>query len=140
MTTLIEELRLALQELMQTIGLDGSAGTAATVVPLLLLGIALNMVALSVANRVHPMRGKTRLVSVARAEARRVQVVTACVLRRIEGRETGCFGEQGTSNRLAERAKCRTAVRSGRIADRFRSGPLFPCSGRSRNIGARRTL
>jgi hypothetical protein len=125
---------------MQTIGLDGSARTAATVVPLLVLGITLNIVALGVADRVHPMRGKTQLVSVAQANARRVQTVTACVLRRIEGRETRCSAKQWASNRLAERAKCRSAARSGHIAYRFRNGLFFPCSGRSRTIGARETL
>ena len=140
MTTLMEDLRLAVQEIWQSMGFGGSASTAATVVPVLMLGIALNVIALGVVDRVHPMRGKTRLVSAARADARMVQSVTVCVLRQIEGRQSGlCSAKRGASSRLAER-KCRTATSSGRIADRSRNGFLFRCSGRSRTLGARETL
>jgi hypothetical protein len=44
MTTLLEDLRLALRQICRTIGLEG---TGATVVPLIVLGLALNLAALS---------------------------------------------------------------------------------------------
>jgi hypothetical protein len=141
MTTLMDEVRLALQELLQTIGLGGSANTAATVVPLLILGIALNVIALGIVDRVHPMRGKTRLVSVARAEARRVQAVTTCVLRQIESRERGLrSAKQWTSSQLAEKMRCRTASRSGHAAGAQRKAFAAHCSSRSYSAGARETL
>ena len=43
MTTLLEDLRVELRQMCQAVGLSG---TAASVVPLVLLGIALNVVAL----------------------------------------------------------------------------------------------
>ena len=44
MMTLFEDLRLALRQICRAIGLSG---TAATVVPLVVLGVALNIAALS---------------------------------------------------------------------------------------------
>jgi hypothetical protein len=140
MTTLMEELRLAVQEILQSMGLGGSANTAATVVPLLMLGIALNGIALGVVDRVHPMRAKTRLVCVARAEARMVQSVTVCVLRQIAGRERGpCSAKQWASSRLAEiNGRISASLRSKTV--RRRDGLAFPCGARGYPSGARETL
>jgi hypothetical protein len=140
MTTLMEELRVAVREILQSIGLGGSANTAATVVPVLMLGIALNVIALSAVDRVHPMKGKTQVVGAVRAEARLVQSVTVCVLRQIEGRERGlCSMKQWASSRLAEMVRCRISTGFSRLASRSRNRAAFPCSDRSYPVGARRT-
>ena len=141
MTTLMEELRLAVQETWQSIGLSGSANTAATVVPALMLGIVLNVIALSLVDRVHPIKGKTQVVGVVRAEAKLVQTVTVCVLRQIEGRQSGqCSMERWTSCRLSEIVKFRIAPASGHTDGRNRSGFALPCGDRSYPVGARETL
>ena len=140
MTTLMEELQLAVQEILQSIGFSGSANTGASVVPLLILGIALNLIALSVVDRVHPMKGKTRLVCVARAEARMVQSVTVCVLGQIEGRQRGtCPAKRWASARLAEiNGRIGASFRTKTV--RRRDGLAFPCGGRSYSTGAREML
>jgi hypothetical protein len=140
MTTLMEELRLAVREIWQSMGLGGSANTAASVVPALMLGLALNLIALNVVDRVHPMKGKTRLVSAARAEARMVQSVTVCVLRQIEGRQRGtCPAKRWTSARLAEmNSRIGAGLRSKAV--RCRNGLAFPCGARGYSTGARETL
>ncbi len=53
MMTLIEELRLAVLELWQTLGLERSSRTAAAVVPALVVGIVLNVIALNIACGLH---------------------------------------------------------------------------------------
>jgi hypothetical protein len=140
MTTLMEELRLAVQEILQSIGLGGSANTA-TVVPVLMLGIALNVIALGVVDRVHPIKEKARVVDAARVEFMHVQSLTVCVLRQIEGRKKGwCSAKLWTSCRVAERVKCRVATGLDRLSSRNRRGSAFPCSYRSYPNGARKTL
>jgi hypothetical protein len=134
MTTLMEELRLAVREILQSIGLGGSANAAAAVLPVLMLGIALNVIALSVVDRLHPIRA-------VRAEARLVQSVTVCVLRQIEGRERGlCSAKRWASSRLAEMVKCRISTGFGRVASRSRTRVASPCGDRSYPMGARETL
>jgi len=141
MTTLMEELRLAVREILQSIGLGGSANAAAAVLPVLMLGIALNVIALSVVDRLHPIRGKTQVVGAVRAEARLVQSVTVCVLRQIEGRERGlCSAKRWASSRLAEMVKCRISTGFGRVASRSRTRVASPCGDRSYPMGARETL
>jgi hypothetical protein len=139
MTTLMEELRLAVREILQSIGLGGSANTAAAVMPAL-LGIALNVIALGVVDRVHPMKGKTQVVGAVRAEATLVQSLTVCVLRQIEGRERGlCSMKRWASSRLGEMVKCRISTGFSRLANRSRNRTASPCSDRSYPVGARRT-
>jgi hypothetical protein len=140
MTTLMEELRLAVREILQSIGFVGSANTVATVMPVLMLGIALNVIALSVVDRVHPIKGKTQVVGVVRAEARLVQNMTVCVLRQIEGRQSGlCSMKRWASSRLAA-MKCRIATGPGLTNSRNRNGSAFPCGDRTYPMSARETL
>jgi hypothetical protein len=140
MTTLMEELRLTVREIWQSIGLSGSANTAATVVPVLMLGIALNVIALSLVDRVHPIKGKTQVVGAVRAEARLVQTVTVCVLRQIEGRQSGlCSIKRCASSRL-EMAKRRIAAFRSRAAGWHGNGLAIPCGDRSYPMGAQETL
>jgi hypothetical protein len=141
MTGLMEDIRLAVQEILQSIGLGGSASTAAAVVPVLMLGIALNLVALSAVDRVHPIRGKTHVVGAARAEVRLVQNMTICVLRQIEGREQGiCSVKRCTSNELVEKAKCRIATGLSHVVGRYGSGHALPCTGHGSATGSGKTL
>jgi hypothetical protein len=141
MTTLMEELRLTVREIWQSIGLSGSANTAATVVPALMLGIVLNVIALSLVDRVHPIKGKTQVVGVVRAEAKLVQTVTVCVLRQIEGRQSGlCSMKRCASSRLKEMAKRRIAVFGSRAAGWHGNVLAIPCGDRSYPMGARETL
>jgi hypothetical protein len=141
MTTLMEELRLAVQETWQSIGLGGSANTAATVVPALMLGIVLNVFALSLVDRVHPIKGKTQVVGVVRAEAKLVQTVTVCVLRQIEGRQQGvCSIKRCASSRLEEMAKRRIAAFRSHAAGWHGNGLALPCGDRSHPMGARETM
>jgi len=141
MTTLMEELRLAVQEILQSIGLGGSTNTAATVVPVLILGIVLNVIALSLVDRVHPLKGKTQVAGVVRAEARYVQSMTVCLLRQIEGRRGGtCTAKKWTLSRLAEKGRCRITTSPSRAVVTRGNGFAFPCGDRSYSIGARETL
>ena len=141
MTTLMEELRLTVREIWQSIGLSGSANTAATVVPVLMLGIALNVIALSLVDRVHPIKGKTQVVGVVLAKAKLVQTVTVCVLRQIEGRQSGlCSIKRCASSRLEEMAKRRIAAFRSRAAGRHVNGIAIPCGDRGYPMGARETL
>jgi uncharacterized membrane protein YtjA (UPF0391 family) len=140
MTTLMEELKLSVREIWQSMGFGGSANTAASVVPVLMLGIVLNLIALNVVDRVHPMKDKTWLVCVARTELRRAQSVTVCVLRQIEGRQRGrCPAKRWTSARLAEmNGRIGAGLRSKAV--RRRDGLAFPCGARGYPTGARETL
>jgi hypothetical protein len=141
MTTLMEELRLAVREIWQSIGFDGSANTAAAVVPVVLLGIAMNVVALSLVDRVRPIKGKTQVVGAVRAEARLVQNVTVCVLRQIEGRQQGlCSIKRCASSRLEEIAKRRIAAFRSHAAGWHRNGVAIPCADHSPATDAGNTL
>jgi hypothetical protein len=141
MTTLMEELRQAVREIWQSVGFDGSANTAAAVVPVLMLGIALNVIALSLVDRLHPLKGKTQVVGVVRAEARLVQTMTVCVLRQIEGRQGGmCPMKKWASSSLAEKGRCRIAANPSRAVVRRGNGFALPCAGRNSMVDAGKTL
>jgi hypothetical protein len=141
MTTLMEELRLAVQEILQSIGLGGSANTVATVVPVLMLGIVLNVIALSLVDRVHPLKGKMQVAGVVRAEARYVQSMTVCLLRQIEGRHGGtCSAGKWTLSRLAEKGRCRITTSPSRAVVMRGNGFAVPCAGRNSMVDAGKTL
>lgn len=79
MMTLIEELRLAVLELWQTLGLERSSRTAAAVVPALVVGIVLNVIALNIACGLH-LRitgAKDGGIGVTRADVNAVKAVLA---------------------------------------------------------------
>jgi hypothetical protein len=97
--TLIEEMRLAVLEIWQSLGFEGSSGTAAAVVPALVLGIALNVAALSVVDRVraggHAGCQKAGLRSVAQTEFVMVRAVVTSTLKKIcEGQRGLCAARQ----------------------------------------------
>lgn len=80
MTPLIEDLAIAIRMLRQSLGFEASPGRVAAVVPLLLLGVALNFVALSAVNAVHPLKRQKYVVCKAREELRFVQAKVATVM------------------------------------------------------------
>ena len=86
MMTLMEDIRLAVRQMLR------SAETVATVLPVLVLGIALNVVALKVVNGVRVEThggGRTPVSKVARTEVRVVRDVIASALKKIGDREQG---------------------------------------------------
>lgn len=96
MTTLLEDLRVELRQMCQAVGLSG---TAASVVPLVLLGIALNVTALSVIGAVRPAHpsacDRPALRSAARTELKVARAVLASTLKTIgDGRRRWCSPEQ----------------------------------------------
>jgi hypothetical protein len=86
--TQLEDLRLALRQICRAIGLSG---TAATVVPLVVLGVALNIAALSameyMRNERHPCKvhNRTELRSAARTELKVMRTVLVSTLKKIGG-------------------------------------------------------
>jgi hypothetical protein len=140
-TTLIEELRIAVRGIWQSIGFGASANTAATVVPVLVVGIALNLIVLHAVDRIHPIKEKTRVVDMARAELKVVQTVTASMLRQIEGHERGrSLTEPWAPNQRAETAHCHIATDSDRVGERNNKGLAFPCGERNFSMSARKVL
>jgi hypothetical protein len=96
MMTMLEDLRLALRQLCGAVGLPGNA---ATVVSLVVLGVALNAVALnaveSVRVRKHPGHGTATLRQAARTELRVMRTVVVSTLKKIgDGQRRWCFAEQ----------------------------------------------
>jgi hypothetical protein len=99
MMTLIEEMRLAVLQIWQSLGFEGSSMTAAAVVPALVLGIALNVAALSVVDRMradgHAGCQKAGLRSVAQTEFVMVRAVVTSTLKKIyEGQRGLCTARQ----------------------------------------------
>jgi len=84
MTTLLEDLRLALRQICRTIGLSG---TALTVIPLVVLGVALNLAALSameyMRSKRHLDHGHTALQSAVRTELKVMRTVLGSTLKKI---------------------------------------------------------
>jgi hypothetical protein len=90
MTTLFEDVRLALRQICRSMGLSG---TAATVVPLIVLGVALNVAALSVMESMRNVRRpghrqvRTALQSAARTEIKVMKAVLNCTLKKMNGNQ-----------------------------------------------------
>jgi hypothetical protein len=87
MTTLLEDIRLALRQICRTIGLDE---TAATVIPLVILGLALNIVALSAAEFLR-IGGRTNhshnaLHDATRTEMKAIRIVVHSTIKKINDR------------------------------------------------------
>ena len=141
MTTLIEEMRIAVRGIWQSIGFGASANTAATVVPVLVLGVALNLIALHVVDRVHPIKGKTEALCAARTELELVQTVAASVLRQIGEHERGqCSVKQWASSWLAEMVHCRIATGLDCASEKTRKAKAFHCGEHRSSMTARTTV
>jgi hypothetical protein len=103
MMTLFEDWRLALRQICAAIGLSG---TAATVVPLVVLGVALNIAALNameyMRNERHPCKAhdRTELRSAARTELKVVKAVLTSTLKKIgDGQRRWCVAQQWVMDR-----------------------------------------
>jgi hypothetical protein len=128
MTTLLEDLRAELRQMCRAIGLSG---TAATVVPLVLLGIALNVVALSVVGGVRPVHAsackKPALRSVAMTELKVARAVLVSTLKTIgDGRRRWCSARQGSGQ--VESAGMRVDVGFARLNITSRTAATKICS------------
>jgi hypothetical protein len=106
MTTLFEDLRLALRQICRSMGLSG---TAATVVPLLVLGVALNVAALSVTESMRNARRpghhqvRTALQSAARTEIKAMKAVLNSTLKKMSGgQKRWCVARQWIVDRRTE--------------------------------------
>jgi hypothetical protein len=112
MTTLLEDLRVELRQMCRAIGLSG---TAATVVPLVVLGIALNVVALSVVGGIQPVHAsackKPALRSVALTELKVARAVLVSTLKTIgDGHRRWCSGQRQGTGQQTESAGMRVEV------------------------------
>jgi hypothetical protein len=103
MMTLFEDWRLALRQICRAIGLSG---TAATVVPLVVLGVALNIAALNameyMRNERHPCKAhdRTELRSAARTELKVMRTVLVSTLKKIGGgQRRWCVTQQWVMDR-----------------------------------------
>jgi hypothetical protein len=112
MTTLLEDLRAELRQMCRAVGLSG---TAATVVPLVLLGIALNVVALSVVGGVRPVNAsackKPALRSGALTELKVARAVLVSTLKTVgDSRRRWCSTRRPGMNPQIESAGVRVEV------------------------------
>lgn len=86
MTTVLEDLRLALGQICRALGLSGNA---LTVIPLVVLGVALNMAALSamgyMRNEKHSDCRSNALQSATQTELKVMRTVLASTLRKASG-------------------------------------------------------
>jgi exosome complex RNA-binding protein Rrp42 (RNase PH superfamily) len=86
MTTLLEDLGLALRQICRAIGLTG---TALTVIPLVVLGVAMNMAALSAVrymrNQKHSDCKSTALRSATQTELKVMRTVLVSTLKKVSG-------------------------------------------------------
>jgi hypothetical protein len=104
MMTLFEDLRLGLRQICQALGLSG---TAATVVPLVVLGVALNIAALSAVRSIQHERhrgcGHAVLRSAAGTEMKVVKAVLTSTLKKIgDGQRRWCLTRQWMMDRQTE--------------------------------------
>jgi hypothetical protein len=101
MMTMLDDLRLALRQICGAIGLSVNA---ATVVSLVVLGIALNAVALNAVDRVrirkHTSHGTAVLRRAARTELRVMRTVFVSTLKKMgDGKRGWCLAEQWEADR-----------------------------------------
>jgi hypothetical protein len=94
MIMLLEDLRLALREICRAIGLSG---TALTVIPLVVLGVALNVITLAVIDNVrserHSDHACTTLQSAGRTELKVMRTVVISTLKKIgDSERRRCLG------------------------------------------------
>jgi hypothetical protein len=104
MMTLFEDLRLALRQICAAIGLSG---TAATVVPLIVLGVAMNMAALSamefMRNEKHPKNGPIALRDAVRTEVKVMRTVLTSTIKKIsDNKRRWCVAQQWVMDRKTE--------------------------------------
>lgn len=112
MTTLLEDLGLALRQICRAVGLSG---TALTVIPLVVLGVAMNMGALSVMRYVRNERHSdckaTALKSATQTELKVVRTVLVSTLKKVSGGQRKWrVAEQWMMNRQTKDKRYRLEV------------------------------
>jgi hypothetical protein len=93
---MLEDLRLALRQICQAIGIPGNA---ATVVSLIVLGVALNLIALRAVEYVgiggHTCHDRTALQSAAQTELKVMRTVAVSALKKVgDGGRRWCLAQQ----------------------------------------------
>jgi hypothetical protein len=124
MMTLFEDFRLALRQICQAMGMSG---TAATVVPLVVLGVALNIAALSAVeymrNERHPRHSHTALRCAAQTEMKVVRTVLTTTLKKFGGgQRRWCSTQQWMKNRQTQIARYRVKIGSVGAAPKASGG------------------
>jgi len=112
MMTLFEDFRLALRQICQAIGMSS---TAATVVPLVVLGVVLNIAALSATeymrNEGHSGHGHTALRCAAQTEMKIMRTVLVSTLKKIgNSQRRWCLAQQWMRDRQTEIARYRIEI------------------------------
>jgi hypothetical protein len=130
MMTLFEDLRVELRQMCRAIGLSG---TAATVIPLVVMGIALNVVALSVIGGGRPVHAsackKPALRSVAMTELKVARAVLVSTLKTIgDGHRRWCSGQRRGTVQQMESAGVRLEVGFARLNFASRTAATKGCS------------
>lgn len=104
MTTLLDDIRLALRQICRDIGLDE---TAATVIPLVVLGLALNIAALGTAkflrisgkrDQSHAVMRNAALRSATHTELKAIRIVMHSTIQKMNNRRSGCQLRQWVKN------------------------------------------
>jgi hypothetical protein len=99
MMTLFEDLRQALREICRAMGMSG---VAATVVPLVVLGVGLNIAALnaveSMRNKSHPDCAHAALRTATRTELKVMRAVVVSTLKKIGDAQRRWCSAQGTGS------------------------------------------
>ena len=118
MMTLIEDMRLFLQQMCGAIGMSG---TAMNVVPVVVLGVALNVAALSLVESVRPEGRptcqKTTLQAAAQTELKVMRTVVASTLKTIsKGQRRWCVARSWVSSLQREVANCVMGATGLRVA------------------------
>lgn len=122
MTTLMEELRLLVLQIWQSLGFEGSSKTAAAVVPALIVGIVLNVVALGVMNGVRrngrESCKKVGISHVAQSEVKLVQTFVIATLKGIdEGQRNFYRARQWMQDRHAQVMEYRSETKCAWMAN-----------------------
>jgi len=120
--TLIEDLRLAIQDVCRAMGLSS---TSVTVVPVVVLGCVLNIVALRVVDNVHAGHRigcqQARPTSIAQSELKLVRITVAASLKKIsEAQRALCSAKQWLLNQQIQPARHESKMSSDWVA--YRSG------------------
>jgi hypothetical protein len=109
---MLEDLRLALRQICQAIGIPGNA---ATVVSLVVLGVALNLIALRAVEYAgiggHTCHDRTALRSVAQTELKVMRTVAVSALKKIsDGGRRWCLAQQWRMGKQTEGTGCDVEV------------------------------
>ncbi len=123
MMTLIDDLMFSVRQMLQP-------SRTGTVVPIVVLGIALNVIALGVVDSLritrHSGRRMAQIRNIARGEITQVRTVVVVALRQISDvRKAKCSANKSVAERQADAVKCRVEVGLGMVASVGGDGPAL---------------